>query len=45
MICSDQNSEQTVLGWLESEEGNDVGEFKENLSVPNVYVSVSEIVS
>jgi hypothetical protein len=30
---------------LENEEGNDVGEYKEDFSVPNDRVSVSEIVS
>jgi hypothetical protein len=30
---------------LENEEGNDVGKYKEDLSVPNDHVTVSEIVS
>jgi hypothetical protein len=36
VICSDHKSEQTILGWMEDEEGSDVDILNDNDSISEV---------
>jgi hypothetical protein len=42
VICSDQNSEQSVLGWLDNKEGSNVDEC-EDFALHSNHDSVSEV--
>jgi hypothetical protein len=35
MFCSDQNSGQTLLGWLKEENGSDVDKYEQDFEVLN----------